>query len=86
MAANDAQLQLEAAIEEWGRYAAIPDNALGRAMRVAVDAFNADGSVVGACETARSFLRGFLAHPANRRSHLSPTARRALSDPTERAA
>ena len=84
--AMNAELQLKSAIEEWGRDVAIPDDALRRAMRPAVEAFDADGSVVGACETARSFLRGFFAHPANRSCHLSPIARRALAGSAARAA
>jgi hypothetical protein len=86
MAVNHTQQPLESAIEEWGRRAAIPDDALGRAMRVAVEALHADGSVVGACETARSFLRGFFAHPANRHHRLAATARRALAEPAAPAA
>jgi hypothetical protein len=86
MAVNHTHLQLESAIEEWGRRAAIPDDALGRASRVAIEAFHADGSVDGACETARSFLRGFFAHPANRNRRLAVTARRALAEPAAPAA
>ena len=86
MEAIDPQLELASVIGDWGGYAAIPDDALRRAARVAVEAFNAGGSPVDACEAARSFLRGFYTHPANRSRQLSATARRALAEPAGRAA
>lgn len=86
MEANDSQLQLASVIGDWGRHEAIPDDAVRRAMRVAVEAFDAGGSPVDACDAASGFLRGFFAHPANRNRHLSASARRALAEPTERAA
>ena len=85
MDAIDSQRELSGVIGDWGRQAAIPDAALRRAMRVAVEAFDANASS-DPCEFARRFLRGFFAHPANGSRPLSATARRALAEPTERAA
>ena len=86
MEATDSQLELASVIGDWGRHVTIPEDALGRAVRVAVQALNAGGSPVDAFEKARGFLRGFFSHPANQSRHLSADARRALAEPTQRAA